>query len=108
MPRTLTLRISDEQAALLELMSRVDGVSLSEAIRTAIDERIESRRADEQFQARLRSIMERDRMVQDHLSVDDETEPPRQGRGLVAVERPRAPLVRANSKARGASHRGPQ
>ena len=50
----MTLRLSDELAADLEAMARVDDVPVSEAIRVAIDERIKGRRDDKQFQARLR------------------------------------------------------
>jgi predicted transcriptional regulator len=57
MPKTMTLRLSDELAADLEAMARVDDVSVSEAIRVAIDERIRARRDDKQFQTRLRRLM---------------------------------------------------
>jgi predicted transcriptional regulator len=57
MPKTMTLRLSDELAADLEAMARVDDVPVSEAIRVAIDERIKGRRDDKQFQARLRRLM---------------------------------------------------
>lgn len=57
MPKTMTLRLDDELAADLEAMARVDGISVSEAIRIAIDERIKARRDDKQFQARLRRMM---------------------------------------------------
>ena len=54
MPKTMTLRLTDQLAADLEAMARVDDVPVSEAIRAAIDERIKARREDKQFQARLR------------------------------------------------------
>jgi predicted transcriptional regulator len=57
MTKTMTLRLSDELAADLEAMARVDDVPVSEAIRVAIDERIKARRDDKQFQARLRRLM---------------------------------------------------
>jgi predicted transcriptional regulator len=57
MPKTMTLRLSDELAADLEAMARVDDVPVSEAIRVALDERIKARREDKQFQARLRRLM---------------------------------------------------
>jgi predicted DNA-binding protein len=56
MPKTMTLRLSDELATDLEAMARVDDVPVSEAIRVAIDERIKARRDDKQFQARLRRL----------------------------------------------------
>jgi predicted transcriptional regulator len=57
MTKTMTLRLSDELAADLEAMARVDDVPVSEAIRIAIDERVKARRDDKQFQARLRRLM---------------------------------------------------
>jgi hypothetical protein len=57
MSKTMTLRLTDQQASDLDAMARVDGVPVSEAIRVAIDERIRMRRADREFQARLRRMM---------------------------------------------------
>ena len=54
MPRTMSLRLSDEQAAMLELVARTDDQSLTEAVRQAIDEHIQSRRQDAAFIERLR------------------------------------------------------
>ncbi len=54
----MTLRLADEQAALLEAMARVDEVSVSEAIRVAIDAQLEARRADPDFQIRLHRLIE--------------------------------------------------
>lgn len=49
----MTLRLPADQADALELVAEVDGVSVSEAIRDAIESHIESRRADNGFQERL-------------------------------------------------------
>jgi predicted transcriptional regulator len=68
MPKTMTLRLSDELAADLEAMARVDGVPVSEAIRVAIDERIKSRRDDKQFQTRLRRWMAESQRALERLS----------------------------------------
>lgn len=68
MSKTMSLRLSDEQAGQLEIVARVDGVPVSEAVRTAIDERIESRRADKEFQARLRHIMEENQQALERLA----------------------------------------
>lgn len=51
--RAMTLRLPEDQCELLEMVAAVDGVSMTEAIRTAIAEHIESRRADSSFQRRL-------------------------------------------------------
>ena len=68
MPKTMTLRLSDELAADLEAMARVDDVPVSEAIRVAIDERIKSRRDDKQFQARLRRLMAENQRALERLA----------------------------------------
>lgn len=58
MPKTMTLRLSDEQAEKLETLARVEGIPVSEAVRDAIDERIEARRKDKAFQGRLKRMVE--------------------------------------------------
>ena len=68
MPKTMTLRLSDEQAADLEAMARVDDVPVSEAVRVAIDERIKARRADKAFQERLRRSIEENQRVLERLA----------------------------------------
>jgi predicted transcriptional regulator len=68
MPKTMTLRLSDELAADLEAMARVDDVPVSEAIRIAIDERIKARRGDKQFQSRLRRLMAENQRALERLA----------------------------------------
>lgn len=64
----MTLRLSDELAADLEAMARVDDVPVSEAIRVAIDERIKARRDDKQFQTRLRRLMAENQRALERLA----------------------------------------
>jgi hypothetical protein len=68
MPKTMTLRLSDEQAADLEAMARVDDVSVSEAVRTAIDERIKARRGDKPFQERLHRLLQENKRALERLA----------------------------------------
>ena len=68
MPKTMTLRLSDELAADLEAMARVDDVPVSEAMRVAIDERIKARREDTRFQARLRRLMAENQRALERLA----------------------------------------
>jgi hypothetical protein len=68
MPKTMTLRLSDELAADLEAMARVDDVPVSEASRMAIDERLKARRDDKQFQARLRRLMAENQRALERLA----------------------------------------
>lgn len=66
--KAMTLRLSADKAAELEAVARVDNVPVAEAVRAAIDERIERRRQDKDFQDRLRAIVEQDRAILDRLA----------------------------------------
>lgn len=66
--RTTTIRQDAQQAAELDAVARVDGVSTSEAIRTAIAEHIAKRRRDPAFQARLQRILDEERVVLERLA----------------------------------------
>ena len=66
--RTTTIRQDAQQAADLDAVARVDGVSTSEAIRAAIAEYIEKRRRDPAFQERLQRILDEERVVLERLA----------------------------------------
>ena len=66
--RTTTIRQDAQQAAELDAVAKVDGVSTSEAIRAAIAEHIDKRRRDPAFQDRLRRILEEERVVLEQLA----------------------------------------
>ncbi len=66
--KTMTLRLDDERAATLELMARAEDKSLTEAVRAAIDEHIESRKKDEAFMDRLKQRHERERELYERLA----------------------------------------
>jgi hypothetical protein len=68
MAKTMTLRLDDERAAMLELVARADDKSLTEAVRDAIDRHIEERRKDEQFKERLRQRHEAERALYERLA----------------------------------------
>jgi hypothetical protein len=68
MSKTMTLRLEDEQAATLELVARADDQTLTEAVRTAIDEHIEARRRDRAFIERLRARHEQERELFERLA----------------------------------------
>ena len=59
--KTLSLRIDDEQARALDAVATADKTSVSEVIRDAIADRIEKRRSDSDFQARLREAIDESR-----------------------------------------------
>jgi Arc/MetJ-type ribon-helix-helix transcriptional regulator len=64
----MTLRLPDEQARELEMVATADGVSVSDAIRTAIEDHIEARRNDAEFQQRLRRNLEEQRAILERLA----------------------------------------
>lgn len=66
--KAMTLRLPADKAAELEAIARIDNVSIAEAVRAAIDERIAQRRQDSDFQARLRAIVEQDRAILERLA----------------------------------------
>ncbi|WP_433183993.1 ribbon-helix-helix protein, CopG family [Actinoallomurus sp. CA-150999] len=66
--RAFTVRVSEEQAEELEAIAAAEGTSVAEEVRSALSERIEARRKDKEFQARLRATMERNRRVLDRLA----------------------------------------
>jgi predicted transcriptional regulator len=68
MPKSMTLRLSDEQAEALEAIARVDETPVSEAVRQAISDRIEVRRKDKDFQARLQRLMQENQAALERLA----------------------------------------
>lgn len=68
MPKGFTVRLDDEQAEELEAVAKVDGVPVAEEIRQAITARIEERRQDAEFRARLRRSIEDNQKILDRLA----------------------------------------
>lgn len=64
----MTLRLTDEQAAELEAIARVENVPIAEEVRRALAEHIAARRSDQEFQARLRASLERNREILERLA----------------------------------------
>lgn len=61
----MTIRLSADQAELLETVASVDNLPVSEVIRAAIAGHIEARRHDETFQDGLRDRIERAQRILD-------------------------------------------
>lgn len=57
--KSMTIRLSAEQAEALETVASVEDTPVSEVIRAAIEHHIDSRRKDPQFQSGLRGRIER-------------------------------------------------
>jgi len=68
MAKTMTLRLTDEQAATLELVARADDQTVTEAVRVAIDAHIAERRRDTEFKERLRRRHDEERALYERLS----------------------------------------
>jgi predicted transcriptional regulator len=66
--KTLTLRLEDEKAQALDTLAMAEGASVSQVIRDAIDEQIEKRRQDPEFQDRLQRVYERNKAAFDLLA----------------------------------------
>ena len=68
MPKGFTVRLDDDQAAELEAVAKAAGVSVAEEIRQAISARLEERRQDGEFRARLRKSIEDNQKILDRLA----------------------------------------
>ena len=55
-------------AAELAAVARADGIPISEAVRQAIEKHIAERRADEEFQKRLKALLEDEQKLLKRLS----------------------------------------
>lgn len=66
--KSMTLRLESAKADELEAVARADGISVSDAVREAIDEHIERKRKDKAFRERLRTVMARDREILERLA----------------------------------------
>jgi predicted DNA-binding protein len=66
--KAMTLRLPHETAKDLEATAKVDGVTVSEAVREAIETHIESRRQDTDFRDRLRRSIEENKELLERLA----------------------------------------
>lgn len=61
--KATSLRLSEPMAAELAAVARADGMPVSEVVREAIGKHIAERRADKDFQKRLKQLLEEDQKV---------------------------------------------
>lgn len=59
--KVLSLRLPEEIAVEISAVARANGVSVSRAIRLAIEDYVAAQRADKGFKARLQKRLEEDR-----------------------------------------------
>jgi len=67
MPKQTTVRLPDELADEAEAVARVRGISVNQLIIDSLAAQIELVRRDEDFTARARRLLERDRELLDRL-----------------------------------------
>lgn len=68
--KVLSLRLSEEMAAEIGAVARIDEVPVTEAIREAIANHVDSRQASEDFRQRLKKRLEEDRAALERLAGD--------------------------------------
>jgi predicted DNA-binding protein len=66
--KVLSLRLPEEVATEIAAVARADGVSVSRAIREAIEQHIATRRADKTFKERLQQRLKEDREIFERLA----------------------------------------
>ncbi len=59
--KAMSLRLHEEQASELEAIARVEGVTVTDLVREAIRIQIAAKRADQDFQARLKKRIKQDK-----------------------------------------------
>jgi predicted DNA-binding protein len=66
--KATSFRLPEPMAAELAAVARADGIPISEAVRQAIEKHIAERRDDEQFQKRLKKLLEEDQRLLKRLA----------------------------------------
>lgn len=66
--RAFTVRLPVEQAEDIETLAQVDGMSVAQLVRSALDDRIAARRADPEFTAQLQKAITRNRRALERLA----------------------------------------
>ena len=65
--KVLSLRLPEEIAVEIAAVARANGVSVSKAIRMAIEDYVAAQRADKGFKERLKQRLEEDRKIFERL-----------------------------------------
>jgi predicted DNA-binding protein len=66
--KATSLRLPEHMAAEIAAVARADDMPMSEAVREAIEKHIAERRADKDFQKRVKQLLEEDREVLKRLA----------------------------------------
>lgn len=68
MTRNMTVRLPDDLAADAEALARVEGKSVNQLVKEALEETVERRRRHPKFKARISQIIEEDRELLERLA----------------------------------------
>lgn len=66
--KAYTVRVPADEAAELEAVAAAEDVSVAEEIRRAISDHIAAKRADDEFKARVKEIIEQNQRVLERLA----------------------------------------
>jgi antitoxin component of RelBE/YafQ-DinJ toxin-antitoxin module len=66
--KVLSLRLPEEIAAEITAVARANGISVSKAIRFAVEDYVNAQRADKAFKGRLKKRLEEDRELLERLA----------------------------------------
>jgi predicted DNA-binding protein len=66
--KATSLRLPEEMAAELAAVARADDMPMSEVVREAIEKHIAERRVDQDFQKRVKQLLEEDQEVLKRLA----------------------------------------
>ena len=66
--KATSFRLPEPMAAELAAVARADGIPISEAVRQAIEKHIAERRADKDFQRRLKRLFDEDQRLLKRLA----------------------------------------
>ena len=61
--KVTTMRLPEDMAAELAFVARADEMTISDIVRAALQKYISGRKADEEFQAKLKECLEEDRRL---------------------------------------------
>jgi predicted DNA-binding protein len=67
--KAMSLRLHEEQAGELAAIARVEGVTVTDVVREAIENQIAAKRADKDFQSRLKKRIKEDKEVLKRLAM---------------------------------------
>ncbi|MGC8481033.1 MAG: ribbon-helix-helix protein, CopG family [Acidimicrobiales bacterium] len=68
MAKNLTLRLPEDLARDAQALARVEGKSINETMKAALEEALERRKGDPEFMERLRRIIEEDQELLERLA----------------------------------------